>query len=96
VPTYEWQERFWAQFKRLTPEQQAAFLAEIPRFVEFLRSGQISRGMRLKGLKGHPGLFELSWANDGRAVFEYGPVVRAGERHVIWRRIGSHEIFNDP
>jgi hypothetical protein len=35
VPTYEWQERFWAQFKRLTPEQQAAFLAEIPRFVEF-------------------------------------------------------------
>jgi hypothetical protein len=36
------------------------------------------------------------WAPDGRATFEYGEPIRPGERHVIWRRIGGHEILDDP
>jgi len=35
----------------------------------------------------------MTWAKDGRATWQYGQELRAGEAHVIWRRIGSHEIF---
>jgi hypothetical protein len=33
---------------------------------------------------------------DGWATFEYGEALRADDVHIIWRRIGSHEIFADP
>lgn len=32
------------------------------------------------------GVFELTWAPDGRATFSYGEVHIAGKAHVIWRR----------
>ncbi|MFD6425369.1 hypothetical protein [Streptomyces sp. NPDC060198] len=37
---------------------------------------------------------EMRWAPDGRATWQYGDEVRAGEPHVIWRRVGGHEIFD--
>lgn len=48
-------------------------------------------------MQGHPGIWEITWeGNDGRATFRYGPEVRAGKKHIIWRRIGGHEIFEQP
>jgi hypothetical protein len=44
----------------------------------------------------HPGVWEISWAADGRATFNYGDEVIPGERHIIWRRIGTHDIFDNP
>jgi len=41
-------------------------------------------------------VFEMSWAAGGRATFELGREIRAGETHVIWRRIGTHDIFSSP
>jgi len=41
-------------------------------------------------------VWELTFAPDGRATFEYGDEVRPGDAHVIWRRIGDHSIFADP
>jgi anaerobic glycerol-3-phosphate dehydrogenase len=41
-------------------------------------------------------IWELTWAADGRATWQYGPEQRPGEPHVIWRRIGGHEIFKRP
>jgi len=38
----------------------------------------------------------MTWARDGRATFEFGRSIRAGEQHVIWRRCGTHEIFERP
>jgi hypothetical protein len=38
----------------------------------------------------------MTWAADGRATFEYGQEVRPGEAHIIWRRIGTHDIFRRP
>jgi hypothetical protein len=38
----------------------------------------------------------MSWAPDGRATFEYGEQMIAGEAHVIWRRIGRHDVFRAP
>lgn len=36
----------------------------------------------------------MTWAPDGRALFTYDPAIRQGEPHIIWQRIGGHEIFN--
>ena len=38
----------------------------------------------------------MTWADDGRATFEYGEEVRAGHPHIIWRRVGTHDILDNP
>jgi len=30
------------------------------------------------------------------ALFEHGPERIAGEPHIIWRRIGGHDILDEP
>jgi hypothetical protein len=52
--------------------------------------------LRVKGVKGATGVFEMTWAADGRATFQYGEPVVAGDPHVVWRHIGTHEIFKQP
>lgn len=97
MPTYAWLARFRADFERLTPAQQAAFLTAIEQFVEDLQRGRAFRkGLRVKGIQGAAGLFEMTWAPDGRATFEYGTEVVKGEPHVVWRRVGTHAIFKTP
>jgi hypothetical protein len=97
MPTYAWLARFRADFERLTPAQQAAFLLAVGQFVEDLHSGRAFRkGLRVKGIKGASGIFEMTWADDGRATFEYGAEVVKGQAHVIWRRIGTHTVFKQP
>jgi hypothetical protein len=40
--------------------------------------------------------WEMSWSGDGRAIFRYGSERKAGETHVVWLRVGGHEIFSRP
>jgi len=54
------------------------------------------KGLRVKGVKGATGIFEMTWGDDGRATFEYGEPVVETEPHVVWRRIGTHAIFKKP
>jgi hypothetical protein len=97
LPTFAWDARFRADFRRLSAEQQRAFLAAVAQFVEdFAASGQFRKGLRVKGVKGAAGVFEMTWADDGRATFEYGQSVVKGQAHVVWRRIGTHDIFARP
>jgi hypothetical protein len=97
VPTFAWLARFGADFDRLTLAQQAAFLAAVAQFVEDLRKGgQFRKGLRVKGVQGAPGVFEMTWADDGRATFQYGEALLEDEPHVIWRRVGTHVIFRQP
>lgn len=53
-------------------------------------------GLRVKGVAARPGVFEMTWDNDGRATFSYGPEHVPGQPHVIWRRIGTHAILTPP
>lgn len=97
MPTYRWLPRFRADFLRLAPEQQTAFLVAVAQFVEDLGAGgQFRKRLRVKGVKGTPGIFELTWAPDGRATFQYGGSVRPGEPHIVWRRVGTHSVFRKP
>ena len=97
MPTYLVLPRFWADFARLSPDGQRAFLRAREAFVADLRAGTGFRpGLRVKGVRGHDGVFEMTWAPDGRATFAYGKSVRQGQPHIIWRRVGTHAILAQP
>jgi hypothetical protein len=96
VPTYQPRPRFLRDFKRLTAHQERFWEAALDLFVDGLRRGSFDPALRVKRVRGYPGVWEMSWAPDGRATFEYGDEVRPGEAHIIWRRIGTHAIFRSP
>lgn len=98
MPTHEEEARFLREFAALTPTQRARFLDALRKMVNDLRVGQPFRpSLRVKGVQGHPGVFEMTWdMPDGRATFHYGDPLRPGDAHVVWRRIGGHEIFDNP
>ena len=96
MPTFSQTDRFRRDFAQLSTAQKAAFRAAVARFVADLPAGSFRPGLRVKGVQGAEGVFEMSWARDGRATFEYGPPVRGGEIHIVWRRIGTHDIFTRP
>jgi hypothetical protein len=97
VPTYEATDRFWRDFRRMAPHDREAFLVAMRHFVEDLRSRQGFRpGLGVKGVRGAIGVFEMRWADDGRATFEYGREQIPREPHIIWRRIGTHDVFAKP
>ena len=96
MPTFAQTDRCRRDFAGLTSTQTAAFRAAAAKFVADLPSGMFRPGLRVRGVQGAAGVFEMTWADDGRATFEYGPAVRGGETHVVWRRIGTHEVFTRP
>ncbi len=66
-------------------------------FVEDMRrGGGFRKGLRVRTVQGAVGIFEMTWADDGRATLMYGEAVIEGEPRVIWRRVGTHEIFGRP
>ncbi len=66
-------------------------------FVEDLRAGgKFRAGLLVKGVRGALGVFEMTWAQDGRATFEFDDAVREGEAYIIWRRVETHAIFHKP
>jgi hypothetical protein len=99
MPTFETLPRFKRDWKNLTEQQQAAFRKVImDGFVPDLAAADrpFRPGLRVIGVTAHPGVFEMTWDNDGRATFSYGPEQITGQAHIIWRRIGSHAIFAPP
>ena len=96
MPTFAQTDRFRRDFAELSAGRGAAFRAAVVTFVADLPSGRFRPGLRVTGVQGASGVFEMTWADDGRATFEYGSAVREGETHIIWRRIGTHEIFTRP
>ncbi len=97
MPTFETPEQFIAEYLRMPPAMRRAFLAARSQFVEDLKANRQPRpSLRVKRVAAHPGIWEMTWAPDGRATFEYGDEVIPGQPHIIWRRIGSHEIFRRP
>jgi len=94
VPTYVASPEFWALWAKLSDEEKKQFRRAVTKFVTDLKSGQGFRaGLRVKGIKGAPGMYEMTWAPDGRAVFSYGPSIRGGEAHIIWHAVGTHSVL---
>jgi hypothetical protein len=84
-------------YDRLSYPERESFRDARKHFVDDLKSKRGFRpGLRVKGVQGAPGVYEMTWAGNGRATWQYGPAQVAGEPHVIWSRIGGHEIFGQP
>ncbi|MFE9454504.1 hypothetical protein [Streptomyces sp. NPDC006739] len=67
-------------------------------FVDDLRAGRgrFRAGLRVKGIRSAPCVFELAWDGNGWATWQHGPAICPGVQHVIWRRIGTHDILTGP
>ncbi|MFK8851744.1 hypothetical protein [Streptomyces sp. Ac-502] len=100
MPTYEVLPRFTADLDRLTPEQRRRFRCTVAAFVEDLRTGSFRAGLRVKRVQRTFGVYELTWSMGtgpaGRATWEFGPERCPGTPHIIWRRIGTHDILTGP
>ena len=95
MPTYERTGRFDRDLAALDAAERARFREAVRRFVGDLAGGTFRPGLRVRGVEGAPGIFEMTWAPNGRATFQYGPSRGSGP-HVIWRRVGTHDIFGEP
>jgi hypothetical protein len=95
VPSYERTRRFERDWKALTEADRKRSRTAFQRFDADLASGSFRSGLRVKRVGGTDAIFEMSWAPDGRATFEYGTGQGEGA-HVIWRRIGRHDVFRRP
>lgn len=96
MPTFETLPRFERNWRNLTSHQRTLFRKVIlEAFVPDLMAPDrpFRAGLRVKGVAAHPGVFEMTWDNDGRATFSYGDERIPGQPHVIWRRIGILAIF---
>lgn len=97
MPTWATTRRFERDFRSLSERSRQRFQTAVERFVEDLQANRPFRpGLRVRSIEGAAGVFEMTWAPDGRATFEFGEPVRAGEVHIIWRRVGDHSVFGRP
>lgn len=97
MPTHEEWAQFLREFADLSPAEQTRFLTAVRKMVEDMQRGQgFRRGLRVRHVQGYENIYEVTWAPDGRATFSYGAEQQPGEPHIIWRRIGSHDILTNP
>jgi hypothetical protein len=96
VPTYDILGPCRQDWSNLNREQRRQFRRALAKFLQDLPTHHFRAGLRVRDVEGHPGVWEMTWAGEGRATFMYGTPVREGEIHIIWRRIGGHEIFDNP
>jgi hypothetical protein len=80
--------------KKLDPADRARFRTGAIKLAKDLNRGQVRAGLRVKPVQGaHPPKWEMTWAPDGRATFRYGAEVKPGQAHIIWLRVGKHNVI---
>jgi hypothetical protein len=95
MATYARTRQFDRDWRRLGATDRDRYRIAFRKFDGDLSAGRFRPGPRVKGVQGAPGVFEMTWAPDGRATFEYAEREGAGP-HLIWRRIGTHAVLAAP
>jgi hypothetical protein len=96
MPTHEESLRFLADYDRLSASQQKAFRRAVRLFRRGFDEGGFHPSLRVKGYKSAPGWYEMTWAPDGRALWRYGtPLQGKPGPHIVWLRVGTHDIFEN-
>ncbi|SRR5579883_2620901 len=97
MPTHDEDARFWSDWRSLSDEQRALFLAAVQEMLEDLRARRpFRKSLRVKRFHSRAGVYEMSWSGDGRALFAYGVSPHPGDIHITWLRIGTHDIYQNP
>lgn len=97
MPHYSQTDQFKKDWADLDPSGRRRFKAAVrDKFVPDLAAGRFRAGLRVKRVEGTDEVFEMTWAPDGRATWQYGEPVEPGDVHVVWRRIGTHDVFRSP
>jgi len=95
MPTFDALPRFLREYAALTAEERDRFRVACRKFVADIQAGQGFRpGLRVKRVEGTEDTFEMTWPPDSQAFFRYGDEARPGDPHVVWLRIGTHDIFD--
>jgi hypothetical protein len=94
VPTYQLLPRFLRDLKALSKKDAEAFRRSVVLFIAGLRAGSFDPRLRVKRVKSTADVWEMAWAPDGRATFQYGDEINPGEPHIVWRRVGDHSILD--
>ncbi len=86
------------EYLALSRAKRRLFGKAVQKMVDDMKAGKpFRKSLRIGVLSGHPDVYEMTWEMpDGRATFEFGPEQIPGEPHIIWRRIGGHEIYSNP
>lgn len=95
MPTFETTARFEKDWADLDPADRTRFRKAVRHFIADLERGAFRPGLRVKRVQGTAGVFEMTFARDGRATWQYGDEVEQGQPHIMWRRIGTHDVFTD-
>ncbi|MCL2781378.1 MAG: hypothetical protein FWD74_07825 [Actinomycetia bacterium] len=95
---------FDRDYRRLRPAHRATFRAVVARrFAPACDACAADpatawpASLRVKAVHGTSGVLEMTWSfasPDGRATFEL--ISADGETRVRWRRVGGHDVFQDP
>ncbi len=94
MPTSEVTDRFKKDWSTLGVEARKRFQRTVlEQFVPDLAAGRFRAGLRVKRLQATRDIFEMTWAPDGRATWQYGTEQIPDQPHVIWRRVGAHDVF---
>ncbi|MGH8829366.1 MAG: hypothetical protein ACRDVZ_17525 [Jiangellaceae bacterium] len=96
MPTFERTPRFDKDWSALPESSKQRFRESVTKFVADLTTGTFRAGLRVKRVEGTSAVWEMPWAPNGLATWQYGEPVRSGETHVVWRRVGTHDIFIAP
>jgi hypothetical protein len=89
TPTYERTRRFDRDWDALSPSDRGRFREMVTKFVADLEAGRFRPGIRVKRIEGTSNVYEVTFAPEGRATWEYGEPMLDGQTHVIWRRVGT-------
>ncbi len=95
MPTYEGTPEFWSDYHRLIPAQRRQFLTAVMKLVYDLKTGDVRSSLRIKDYRRIEGMYEMTWGPNGRALSRYGDAKRSGDTHIIWHRVGTHDIFDE-
>lgn len=97
MPTYQRLPRFDADWEKLPEDRRERFRRAVRQLIEDLDAGRPFRpGLRVKRVQRTRNVFEMTFAPDGRATWHYGTEIRPGEPHIVWRRIGTHDVLASP
>ncbi len=95
MPKYDTLASFDTEYAKLTPEQKRRFRIAVKKIINALKNGTFPPPPLVEKMAGYS-YYEVRWAADGRATFEYVFDAVLGEHVIIWRHIGDHTILNHP